>query len=41
MKVYEIQNQFGLENLKISERPDPVPVQGEVLVRFRADFFKL
>lgn len=36
MKVYEIQNQFGLENLKISERPDPIPGQGEVLVRLRA-----
>lgn len=36
MKVYEIQNQFGLENLKISERPDPVPTHGEILVRFRA-----
>ncbi|AXR60512.1 zinc-dependent alcohol dehydrogenase family protein [Leptospira mayottensis] len=36
MKVYEIQNQFGLENLKISERPDPIPGQGEVLVRFRS-----
>ncbi|RHX80963.1 zinc-dependent alcohol dehydrogenase family protein [Leptospira yasudae] len=36
MRVYEVQNQFGLENLKIAERPDPVPGPGEVLVRFRA-----
>ncbi|AYV56780.1 zinc-dependent alcohol dehydrogenase family protein [Leptospira kmetyi] len=36
MKVYEIQNQFGLENLKIADRPDPTPGHGEVLVRFRA-----
>ncbi|PJZ51861.1 zinc-dependent alcohol dehydrogenase family protein [Leptospira adleri] len=36
MKVYEIQNQFGLENLKIAERPDPTPSHGEVVVRMKA-----
>ncbi|MDV6237569.1 NAD(P)-dependent alcohol dehydrogenase [Leptospira ellisii] len=36
MKAYEIQNQFGLENLKIVDRPDPKPGHGQVLVRFRA-----
>ncbi|HMY45927.1 MAG TPA: NAD(P)-dependent alcohol dehydrogenase, partial [Leptospiraceae bacterium] len=36
MKSFEIQSAFGIENLKISERPDPVPGHGEVLVRMRA-----
>ncbi|PJZ69691.1 NAD(P)-dependent alcohol dehydrogenase [Leptospira perolatii] len=36
MKVFEIQNQFGLENLKTAERPDPKPGAGEVLVKVKA-----
>lgn len=36
MNVYEIQEAFGLENLRCVERPDPEPGPGEVLVRLRA-----
>jgi NADPH:quinone reductase-like Zn-dependent oxidoreductase len=36
MKVYEIQGSFGLENLRIAERPDPTPGHGEVMVRMKA-----
>src|SRR3954453_17326890 len=36
MKTYELQS-FGLENLKLVERPRPEPAgHGEVLVRIRA-----
>lgn len=35
MKAYEIE-QFGIENLRIVERDEPVPGVGEVLVRLRA-----
>jgi NADPH:quinone reductase-like Zn-dependent oxidoreductase len=36
MKAFEIQDQFGLENLKLVDRPEPKPSAGEVLVRFKA-----
>ncbi len=36
MKVYEIKDSFGLENLAIAERPQPAPGHGEVLVKVRA-----
>ncbi|MCE9500946.1 MAG: NAD(P)-dependent alcohol dehydrogenase [Leptospira sp.] len=36
MKVFEIQNQFGIENLKLAERPQPKAGAGEVLVKIKA-----
>lgn len=36
MKVYEIQNFFGLDSLNIAERPDPSPSYGQVLIKVRA-----
>lgn len=36
MKSFEIQSGFGLDNLKLVDRADPVPGHGEVLVRMRA-----
>ena len=36
MKVVEIRDAFGLENLSVSERPDPQPGPGQVLLRMRA-----
>ena len=36
MKVYEIQGGFGLDHLKLAERPDPTPGAGQVLLRMRA-----
>lgn len=36
MKVYEIQNSFGLDSLTIAERPDPSPSYGQVLIKVRA-----
>jgi len=36
MRVLEIQGAYGLDNLKIAERPDPTPGHGEVIVRMRA-----
>ncbi len=36
MKVIEIQNSFGLENLTIQEKPTPVPQSDEILVKMKA-----
>ncbi len=36
MRAFEIQSQFGLDNLRLAERPDPSPGPGEVLVGVRA-----
>jgi NADPH:quinone reductase-like Zn-dependent oxidoreductase len=36
MKVFEIQGEFGLDNLKLAERPEPAPGPGQVLLRMRA-----
>ncbi|CAM4167696.1 NAD(P)-dependent alcohol dehydrogenase [Paenibacillus alkaliterrae] len=36
MKVYEIQDGFGLEHVKAAERQVPVPGAGEVLIKMRA-----
>jgi NADPH:quinone reductase-like Zn-dependent oxidoreductase len=36
MKVYEIQGGFGLDSLRVAERPQPRPGPGEVLVKVRA-----
>jgi NADPH:quinone reductase-like Zn-dependent oxidoreductase len=36
MKMYQIQDSFGLDNFVQSERPDPTPGPGEVLVRIKA-----
>jgi len=33
MRVYEIQSGFGLKNLRLTERPDPVPQPGQVVVK--------
>jgi len=36
MRVYEIQESFGLENLRLTERPDPKPGPGQVALSVRA-----
>jgi NADPH:quinone reductase-like Zn-dependent oxidoreductase len=36
VRAYEIQGGFGLEALRLVERPDPTPPAGHVLVRLRA-----
>jgi NADPH:quinone reductase-like Zn-dependent oxidoreductase len=36
MRVLEIQGAFGLDNLKLAERPEPTPGPGEVVVRMQA-----
>ena len=36
MKVFQIQDAWGMENLKLSTRPEPKPGPGEVLVRVKA-----
>jgi NADPH:quinone reductase-like Zn-dependent oxidoreductase len=36
MKVWEVRDRFGLEALTLTERPQPVPGPGELLLRVRA-----
>jgi NADPH:quinone reductase-like Zn-dependent oxidoreductase len=36
MKVFEIQNTFGLDSLMLTERPEPRPGPGQVLLHMRA-----
>jgi NADPH:quinone reductase-like Zn-dependent oxidoreductase len=36
MRAFEVQNSFGLDNLKMTERPDPRPGAGEVLIKLHA-----
>src|SRR5437773_8499976 len=36
MKVHELRNGFGFDNLTLAERPDPRPGPGQVLVKMRA-----
>ena len=36
MRVFQIENDWGMENLKLSTRPDPKPGPGQVLLRMKA-----
>ncbi len=36
MKAFQLQNSFGLENLKLVELPEPSPKAGEILVKMKA-----
>lgn len=36
MRAYEIQQKFGLDSLKLVERPDPTPGPGQVVIGVRA-----
>ncbi len=36
MRIYEIQNAFGLDSLALAERPEPRPGPGQVLLKMRA-----
>jgi NADPH:quinone reductase-like Zn-dependent oxidoreductase len=36
MKTFEIRDAFGLENLTLTERPEPAPGYGQVLLKVRA-----
>ena len=36
MQTFEIQNTFGLDALTLTERPDPSPGDGQVLIKLRA-----
>src|SRR3982751_3797496 len=36
MRVWELQNRFGLDNLALVDRPAPQPGSGQVRVRMRA-----
>lgn len=36
MRAWTVQNEFGLSNLRLEERPDPQPGAGELLLRIKA-----
>ncbi len=36
MRVFEIQDSFGLDNLRLTERPDPTPGPGQVVLKVTA-----
>src|SRR5256885_16345193 len=36
MKAYEIRDAFGIDALVVSEKPDPTPSPGQVVVKVRA-----
>ena len=36
MRAYEIQGSFGLDNLRMTERPDPSPGPGQVVLQMRS-----
>ncbi len=36
MRAYEIQESFGIDNLRITERPDPKPGRGQALIKVHA-----
>src|SRR6266581_3386713 len=36
MKTYEIRDAFGIDALVVSEKPDPTPGPGQVVVKVRA-----
>jgi len=36
MKVFEIQHQFGLDSLTLTNKPEPIPNYGQVLIKLRA-----
>ena len=36
MRVFQIENDWGYDNLKVSKRPDPKPAAGQVLLRMKA-----
>jgi len=36
MRVFQIENDWGMDNLKVSSRPDPKPAAGQVLLRMKA-----
>jgi len=36
MKVVEIRDKFGVDSLKLVERPDPVPGRGQVVLKMKA-----
>ncbi|MDE0256246.1 MAG: alcohol dehydrogenase catalytic domain-containing protein, partial [Rhodospirillaceae bacterium] len=36
MRVMQIEGDWGLDNIRLAERPDPVPGPGEIVVRMQA-----
>ena len=36
MRVFQIEGEWGIDNLKLSQRPEPEPGPGQVLVRMKA-----
>ncbi len=36
MRVFQVEGEWGMDNLKLSQRPDPVAGPGQVLVRMKA-----